>query len=87
MAGAISNGGSAFPSGVEIEDQFQEGMTLRDYFAAHAPVSFEMACQCWGDHSPQTDDRARASFAAVWALLRYEYADAMLAERNRAEGK
>ena len=63
-------GGSAFPfarvsQGVVVDRS--EGMTLRDYFAAHCP-------------SPVAD-------ISTWkeeAEYRYEYADAMIAERNKS---
>ncbi len=81
---AKDNGGPAF--GGEIDDVFIDtshpntaplklqrrvaGMSLRDYFAAHAP------------HAPITDyftDEA----AQVIAVASYRYADAMLAERKK----
>lgn len=59
------------------------GMTLRDYFAAKAPVAFGMAVAVWGDDQLALhDDRTRAAFLAVWAMLHYEWADAMLAARG-----
>lgn len=61
----------------------QGGMTLRDYFAAKAPVDFGMAVAVWGDDQLALhDDRTRAAFLAVWAMLRYEWADATLAARE-----
>jgi hypothetical protein len=72
-----NNGGPAFPredyqaNGYDIgfDRLGQEGMSLRDYFAAKAMASM---CQVLGGHDP----RSAASQA-------YEYADAMLAERNK----
>ena len=72
-----ADGGSAFPARDYIVPQDLEerhvralgktqGMTLRDYFAAHCPL-------------PTSDMRE-------WideAKMRYEYADAMLAERAK----
>lgn len=81
---AINDGGAAFPISRESEERFNGGMSLRDYFAAHAPVDAKMALAVWGKDAnlagPPADDAARAAFMAVWALLRYEYADAMVAE-------
>jgi hypothetical protein len=62
------------------------GMSLRDYLAARAPIDFTFAMRVFGwsdDNGPShlTHDADRASFMSVWALLRYEYADAMMAER------
>jgi len=44
MSNTINNGGPAFPSGLvensnDEVDALHKGMTLRDYFAAHADVS------------------------------------------------
>jgi hypothetical protein len=33
---SVKDGGAAFPLAVSIEDEAQEGMSLRDYFAAAA---------------------------------------------------
>lgn len=84
----INDGGPAFPStrkvgSVELADG---GMTLRDYFAAKAPVDFGMVAALWGDDQISLhDDRTRAAFIAVWAMLRYEWADAMLAASEKNE--
>ncbi len=54
-------------------------MTDRDYFAAHAPIDFDFALRIWGD--PESNlllDSNRETFLAMWAFLRYEYADAMI---------
>ena len=52
------------------------GMTLRDYFAAHSPTPPDN----WNrGYHLLNDDRA-AKFRAKYA---YEYADAMLAEREK----
>ena len=61
------DGGPAFPneSDFGVSDK-SCGMSLRDYFAAHAPIPAK-AGATWGEH----------------AQLRWEYADAMLAERDK----
>jgi hypothetical protein len=51
-------------------------MSLRDYFAAHAP---EMP-GVWANNLPREKLTDPASLYALW---RYEYADAMLAERSK----
>lgn len=57
---------------------------LRDKLAMAAPITFEVALRVWGDSDVNlSDDTTRAMFFAVWALARYEYADAMLEERLR----
>ncbi|WP_404291476.1 hypothetical protein ACD578_05215 [Microvirga sp. RSM25] len=93
MMNKYRDGGPAFPQ-LDVESGQRDGhgdliepfttsaggMTLRDYLAAHAPISFEMAAQVFGD-VPPFNDANRAAFLAVWALVRYEYADQMLRER------
>ncbi len=74
------NGGPAFPTYDDVEyesghafGQMTPGMSLRDWFAGQA-----LAGICASE--PQTGDAPTAKDAAIWAL---EYADAMLAERNK----
>lgn len=65
-----NNGGPAFPA--KIGNCYYYGMTLRDYFAAHAPdvpSDFEWA-------NTETDSWQRMT---RW---RYHYADCMLKARN-----
>jgi len=62
------------------------GMSLRDYLAAHSPIDFAFAMRIFGwspDNGPSslTNEADRVSFLAVWAALRYEYADEMLSQR------
>lgn len=73
---------------VELAGQAQavkiphNGMSLRDYFAAHAPIDLADARNQWhkmhgsGSRQPTIQD-----IVATLALLRGEYADAMVAER------
>jgi hypothetical protein len=67
-----NDGGPAFP--LQIVENYQEGMSLRDYFAAKAMQGYMM--------SPFTCEQVAKSneSLAVWS---YETADAMLAERNK----
>lgn len=60
----MSNGGPAFPIIGGIV--FSEGLSIRDYFAAHAPS--------------QSDVQLSAELRVRQA---YEYADAMMAEREK----
>lgn len=79
----IKTGGPAFPTVVDMAPELHEGMTLRDYFAAKAPVDFGVAVAVWGENRLALDeDRTRAVFLTVWAMIRYEWADAMLAARK-----
>jgi len=89
-----NDGGPAFPSECEGHGNPQyhsPGMTLRDYFAVHAPngpVTFPTtadAAKFVGIESPDPYDVegvARMS-AAIQVKLAYMYADAMLAERSK----
>lgn len=81
-------GGFAFPSpGYEDEVRavFHEpvyGMSLRDYLAAHSPIVGNDVVQSLGSYPDMKDDVERTQFMDRWAELRYEYADAMLAQRS-----
>jgi len=63
----------AFPLGVPHMTEFQPewGMSLRDWFASHAP---EPPPTWWG---------GGAKDCAGCALWNFQYADAMLAERSK----
>lgn len=66
-----------------MSNDFQ-GMTLRDYFAAHAPVELGTVLKVYGDENADLFlDNVRASYMAILAMVRYEYADAMLTEREK----
>lgn len=83
---AKDNGGYAYPQTPAIgpagdvhhpsEHGWGGGMTLRDYFAAHAP---------WARSSFLADpeDGAIERVAALMAKKAYAFADAMLAERSK----
>ena len=82
-----NDGGQAFPiPGCSLpngEMQWPEGgMSRREYFAAHAPITFEDAVNLIETADPNTD-KERAIIMAILCLMRFEYADAMLAERNK----
>ena len=68
----VNNGGPAFPNPYQLAAN--QGMTLRDYFAAKA-MQGVMYMVAHGVHSP-------ASSAEGCALEAYKLADAMLAERE-----
>jgi uncharacterized protein YodC (DUF2158 family) len=65
MMSKIDDGGPAFPS-----DEYQTGMTLRDWFAGQALRAR------WGDGSAMTPEEA--------AQMAYQLADAMIEEGRRA---
>ncbi|RKQ70157.1 hypothetical protein [Oceanibaculum indicum] len=86
---ANTDSGPAFPvhPDVRLDDhESYAGMSLRDYFAVHAPITFDQTLLVWGGDVALSKDPDRASFFAVWSLLRYQYADAMLTERADVGG-
>ena len=68
---------------VEIERlRVEDGMTIRDWFAAMATADDVM--EFW----PTSEESERFNLSSRredWTFARYRYADAMLAERNRNE--
>lgn len=76
----IDNGGPAFAAGAANEHTgwTQEGMSLRDYFAAHALTGMGT----WPplDHSEWSNRDLVQKMRAEWA---YEQADAMIAARKQ----
>ena len=80
----------AFPT-IEMHphglDLTSPGMTLRDYFAAHAPISMQDVCdwldtyggECVGPWSPKLVMETMAS-------LRFNYAEAMLEAHRTPTG-
>lgn len=72
----------AFPF-KDSEFGLQTGMSLLDYYAANAPITFEMALKAWGDDNIDLVKSSDAkAFYTMWSYLRYEYAQAMLEERE-----
>lgn len=53
-------------------------MNGHEMLAMKAPITFEVACKAWGDDPNFCDDTTRKCFFAVWALLCFEWADAMV---------
>jgi len=95
MKAVDHTGGPAFPL---LQDGFQfpraEGMTLRDYFAAHVIPPQDIG-RCWGEIMvrpyPKSEDGMTDApygraviewWQAVDAAWRYAQADAMLAARE-----
>lgn len=59
----------------------------RDELAAKAPITWEMVLRVWGDADTDLqEDLARTGFMAIWAMLCYEWADAMIEEAGKKEG-
>ena len=84
---STDTGGPAFPFVMDKED-FDTGMTLRDYFAAKAPLdslkfaSEEAAAKFAGMSVPTTDEELVVVGFACSARAAYIYADAMLKARQ-----
>lgn len=75
------DGGPAFPNDNEGDGTMSGGMSLRDYFAAHALLLFASTV---GGQSLFDESRATGLNAInTSAKLAYEIADAMLAERAK----
>lgn len=86
----IKTGGPAFPElgnvGHNSDWQSENGMTLREYFAAHCPITMREAYETWR-HSGNvlyglSYSTERRGFMEWWAIIRFEYADAMIAARE-----
>lgn len=84
----INDGGPAFPTPLPSS---QYGMSLRDWFAAHAPEATDHWVETW-----QKIDRSRNPYneahrpklrseIEIRAAYRWEYADAMIAARQAAQ--
>ena len=91
MANPINDGGPAFPqSDFTAYSTDGEGMSLRDYFAIHSPITMEMVVDvletAYGPGSAAFTAASKASdsslFLKTFAELQYAHADAMLAARE-----
>lgn len=70
----------AFPSDYNA----RRGMTLRDYFATHCPLTYSEAWKIWTAREFKTlgEQSEHGPFLAFYAGLRCDYADAMLKART-----
>jgi hypothetical protein len=99
--GKINDGGPAFPGDmptVQLDGNklpFAPGMSLRDWFAGEAQMPPDGISQTWaeavmGEKAPDwlLDDKLDCVrwWSTAEARARYIAADAMLAERAKAEG-
>lgn len=57
-------------------------MTYRDALAKDAPITIELVEKVWLGEIDWSNDNTRTCVFAVWALLRYEWADAMIKESD-----
>ena len=81
MPDKIKDGGPAFPTTEEHGfNNGEPGMTLRDYFAAHAPIDVADANEAFyrtHGRNPRTSE-----MLDTLVVLRSRYADAMLKARD-----
>lgn len=74
---SYNDGGPAFPTNSWGTSQGSSGMSLRDWFAAHAPEPTEEEIDSYiNRENPQ-------NFASVKARLRYQWADYMIEARGK----
>lgn len=86
----INNGGCAFPvphcigPNGDIMQYGEPGMTLRDHFASHAPITFKLVDNVLGGLSKTSlfPDADREMVFETWASLSYEYADGLSMDAN-----
>lgn len=92
MSAKPEHGGSAFPAMARWDDgvyrYVNDGMSLRDYFAAHAPASAldindwsVQDCQNFLGLPDGEPYQWRKHYTGLQAKLAYEYADAMVKAR------
>jgi hypothetical protein len=87
----MHDGGPAFPtrwprSDHEVQDWTEPGMSLRDYFAAQAMTAIGRSYITTTEHGETEDMLGKPTFVEE-ARRCYAWADAMLAERAKAEGR
>ena len=86
----INDGGPAFPASLYKLENGQEssvphiGMTLRDYFGAHALAALinQLANTSKADKEMKQLGMCEGQFDRLCAKCAYDYADAMLAARE-----
>lgn len=60
-------------------------MDVYEMLAMKAPITFDVVCKVWGDDPNLYDDSTRKGFFSIWALLCFEWAEAMVEHaQNRA---
>lgn len=87
----IDQGGYVYPdpgraqSAKQREQLPEKGITLRDYFAAQAPITLVEARQIWSETNYQyRQDPTIAQVIDILTEISYAYADAMLKRRAKA---
>lgn len=67
---------------IEAATTAVEESVRRDHFAACAPINFDIVGKIFGGEASVAVDGDRAAFMAVWAMVSFEYADAMMEARK-----
>ena len=96
MTDIMKDGGPAFPRLYpRADEEGRGGMSLRDYFAIHAPEPTEEEILAWKSrierqeqmanphNEPYANKVRRRGTLEIKCSLRFAYADAMLAEREK----
>jgi hypothetical protein len=82
------DGGPAFAAlgvGPSGDVYHERGMSLRDWFAGQVLPAIVAATSA-GSHHPMAHQRGVKTLVQAMAVDAYDLADAMLAERSKAEG-
>ena len=85
------DGGAAFPTGLTPGHYSQEGMSLRDWFAAQPDITGSLmvmdkeACEALCGPAPEIGIELFKWQVKVLATLRYIAADAMIAAREATQ--
>lgn len=88
----FDDGGPAFPRSASGYTVSQDGMTLWDYFAAHAPDDIKEAIPGTATNCSRelgiadTEYRYQEHYPILLAIASCRYADAMIAERRKRRG-
>jgi len=86
MTKKFDNGSYAFPCPEDERNYRADGMTLRAYFAAHAPYTLADVENIWsgtqGDEKPSGRD-----LLEMMVALRFAYADNMIREMDEESVK
>ena len=53
--------------------------------AALSPITYEVACEAFGCEPNLANDAERTAFFAVWAMLRVDFADAVMRDLQSRE--
>ena len=58
-------------------------MDVNEMLVMKSPITFDVVCKVWGDDPDLCCDSTRRAFFAVWAMLCFEWAEAVNDHRQR----